>query len=120
MALFRRGIPRRALAGAFLGFVYGGLVMPTGGTQVFFSGVGWVILSISLLFARPISYYVFVAWGILWTAWKGVALYDLVKAGQPWWLGILDVIVPVVILALLSSSGYLDMARQEHAEPVSS
>jgi hypothetical protein len=115
MALFRRGIPRRALVGAFLGFLYGCLIMPTGGTQTFLAGVGWIILSISLLFSRPISYYVFVAWGILWVAWKGVAEYNLLRDGEAWWVGIFDVLVPLACVALLSSSGYLDSAREHDA-----
>lgn len=108
MALFRRGIPRRALVAAFVGFVYGGLVMPTGGTQTFLAGVGWVILSISLLFARPVSYYTFVAWGILWIAWKGVSIF---RGDLDPLLGALDVIVPLVSVGLLSSSGYLENAK---------
>lgn len=111
MALFRRGIPRPALIAAFIGFVYGGLIMPTGGTREFLEGVGWVILSISLLFGRTISYYTYVTWGILWVVWKGVLLFRGEIA--PWYLGIVDVIIPGVSLALISSSGYLDMVRGE-------
>lgn len=109
MALFRRGLPKRAVAGAFVGFLYGILVMPTSGEgwSAVAIGAGWVILSVSLLFGRPLSYYVFLTWAILWIAWKGVLLWR----DQLGFAGVLDVIVPLVAVALLSSSGYLEMTR---------
>lgn len=114
MALFRRDIPRRALIAAFIGFVYGGLVMFVPGTQSLLVGGAWVVLSVSLLFGRSISYYTYVTWAIIWVVWKGVSIYrgDI----TPWYIGLVDVIVPGVSAALISSSGYLEMARGE-AEP---
>lgn len=115
MALFKRGLPRRAVAGAFVGFLYGLLVMPTGfatgSNAVVMAGVGWALLSVALLFGRPFSYYVFLAWALLWIAWKGVLAFRG-QGGHP--LGVaLDIIVPLLALALLSSSGYLESAQRE-------
>ena len=112
MALFRRGLPRRAVAGAFVGFVYGSLllILPAE-LAVRLSGVGWGLLSISLLFARPISYYTWVAWSLLWVAWKGVEVFRGITGVA----GVVDILVPLVALALVSSSGYLEAIRA--AEP---
>lgn len=111
MALFRRGLPKRAVAGAFLGFVYGALLMPLPGTYTFAAGVGWVLLSVGLLFGRPISYYTYVTWALLWMAWRGVLAFQG-AAGHPL-LAIVDVIVPLVSIVLLSSSGYVESVRAE-------
>lgn len=111
MALFRRGIPRRAFAAAALGFLYGVLVMPTGGAPMFAAGAGWAILALSLLFARPISYYAYVTWALLWMAWRGVLAFQ--GQGGPPIAAIVDVGVPLVSIVLLSASGYLEHARAE-------
>jgi hypothetical protein len=112
MALFRRGLPKRAVVAAFLGFVYGALLMPIGGTlQSFLMGAGWVLLSVSLLFGRTLSYYSYVIWALLWMAWRGVLVFQG-KAGNV--LGaVFDVLVPLVSVALLSSSGYVEAVRGE-------
>lgn len=108
MALFRRALPRRAVAGAFVGFLYGALILmlpaPLG---IRLAGVGWGLLSTSLLFARPLSYYTWVVWALLWIAWKGVDAFRGVGGAAAW----IDVIVPLVALALVSSSGYLEAIR---------
>jgi len=112
MPLFRRGLPRRAVAGAFVGFLYGILVMPTGlatgATAVVAAGAGWALLSLALLFGRPFAYYTFLVWALLWIAWKGVLAFREPGLGV-----ILDVIVPLLALALLSSSGYLEALRAQ-------
>lgn len=112
MALFRRGLPRRAVVGAFVGFLYGSLILLLPAPlHVRLSGVGWGLLSISLLFARPFSYYAWVSWALLWVAWKGVEIFrGLVGAA-----GVVDVIVPLLALALVSSSGYLEAIRTTDA-----
>lgn len=85
MPLFRRGLPRRAVAGAFVAFLYGLLVMPTGfatgSMQTAAAGAGWALLSLSLLFGRPFTYYFFLAWALLWIAWKGIVAFRAPRAG---------------------------------------
>ena len=112
MPLFRRGLPRRAVAGALVGFLYGLLVMPTGfatgSTTTTLAGAGWALLSISLLFGRPFSYYTFLVWALLWIAWKGVLAFRAPGIGI-----LLDVVVPLLALALVSSSAYVETARGE-------
>lgn len=113
MALFRRGLPKRAVAGAFIGFLFGVLYMPTGGLQEFLIGAVWVLFSVSLLFGRAFAYYTYVAWALLWMAWRGVAAIQG-KAAQPL-AAVIEVIIPLVSLALLSSSGYVELVREPPA-----
>lgn len=118
MALFRRGLPRRAVAGALVGFLYGLLVMPTAGgltSPVFLAGAGWALLSLSLLFGRPMSYYTFVGWAVLWIAWKGVLAFR--GAGGPLFGVVLDIVVPLLAVALVSGSGYLEFVREPPGAP---
>jgi hypothetical protein len=114
MALFRKGLPKRAVAGAFIGFLFGVLYMPTGGTREFLIGAGWVVLAVSLLFGRPISYYTYVAWSLLWMAWRGVAAFrgqtpNVIAA-------VIEVLIPLASIALLSGSGYLEAVRPADQE----
>lgn len=110
MALFRRGLPRGAVVGAFLGFVYGVIVMPTGGTPMILAGIGWILLSVSLLFGRTYSYFTFIGWALLWAAWKGVLAFR--GAGGPWIGVALDIALPLLAVALLSGSGYLGAVQE--------
>ena len=108
MALFRQGLPKRAVAGAFLGFVFGVLYMPTGGTREFLIGAVWAVFSVSLLFGRTFAYYTYVGWALLWMAWRGVLAFQ----GQVLVLaGVIEVLVPLVSVGLLSSSGYVETVR---------
>lgn len=113
MPLFRRGLPKRAVAAAFLGFLYGVLYMPTGGggMQPFLTGACWVLLSVALLFGRSFSYYSYVTWALLWMVWRGVLAFQG-KVGNPFG-AIFDVLLPLVSVALLSSSGYIETIRQQ-------
>ena len=108
MALFRQGLPRRAVAGAFIGFLFGLAYMPTGGAREFVIGAVWAVLAVSLLFGRPISYYTHIAWGLLWMAWRAVLAF---QGGMHPIAGAIEVLVPLVSIALLSASGYLEAVR---------
>lgn len=113
MVLFRRGLPRRAVVGAFIGFLYGAAIFALPAPMdIRLSGVGWGLLSISLLFARSISYYAWVAWALLWVAWKGVEAFRGVSGTTGW----IDVVIPLVALALVSSSGYLEALQPAEDE----
>lgn len=114
MALFRRGLPKRAVGGAFVGFVFGVLYMPTGGTREFLIGAVWIVLAVSLLFGRAISYYTYVAWALLWMAWRGVAAFRGEAASAL--AAVIEVLVPLASVALLSSSGYLEAVRPRAEE----
>lgn len=105
MTLFRYAIPRRALAGAFLGFLYSVLVLLRGDLL---TASGWLLLAIGLLFAKPIAYYGYVTWAILWMAWRGVLVF---RQQVPMVWGVVDVLVPLLSVALVSSSGYLDVTK---------
>lgn len=112
MPLFHHNLPRRAVAGAFIGFLFGLAYMPTGGTREFVIGAVWAVLSVSLLFGRPVAYYTYLAWALLWMAWRAVLAFQ----GQAHPIaGAIEVIVPLVSVALLSASGYVDTVRD--AEP---
>lgn len=112
MPLFRRGLPRRAVAGAFVGFLYGALLFTLPAAfGIRLAGVGWGLLSVSLLFARTMAYYTWVVWALLWIAWKGLEAFRGVGGKAAW----VDVVVPLVALALVSSSGYLEALRPEDA-----
>lgn len=105
MALFRRGLPRRALVGAFVGFVFGLIVAPSG---LFWAGIAWALLSVALLFARPMAYYAYLTWAILWMAWRGVSAFR----GQTNPIaGMIEVVIPLASVALLSASGYLESTK---------
>lgn len=110
MALFQRGIPRRATLGAFLGFVYSVLLL-TRGEGLGLAAVGWFLLAIGLLFARPVSYYGYVTWALLWLVWRGVIAFRGEVPSLLW--AVVDVAVPLLSIALVSSSGYLEMARED-------
>lgn len=114
MPLFRRGLPKRAVAGAFIGFVFGVLYMPTGGTREFLIGAVWVLFSIALLFGRSFAYYTYVGWALLWMAWRGVAAFQ--GKVHPV-AGIIEVVIPLVSIALLSSSGYVETVRPAEPAP---
>lgn len=113
MALFRRGLPKRAVAGAFLGFLYGIIIMPQPGSVALLAGAGWILLSVGLLFGRPVSYYVFVTWALLWVAWKGVLAFRTFQADAPVLGIVLDILVPLLAVALVSASGYVEAVRSE-------
>lgn len=112
MPLFRRGLPRRAAIAAFIGFVYSVLLLGSELAQGLSPApaIAWFALSIALLFGHAVAYYGFVAWGLLWVAWRGVLAFQG-KAG-PLFGAALDVVVPLVAVALLSSSGYLLVVRE--------
>lgn len=109
MALFRQGLPRRAVVGAFVGFLFGLVYMPTGGTREFVIGAVWVVLAVSLLFGRPLAYYTYVTWALLWMAWRGVLAFQ--GRMQPL-AGVIEVVVPLVSIVLLSASGYVEQVRR--------
>lgn len=109
MALFRQGLPKRAVAGAFVGFLFGALYMPTGGTREFVIGAVWIVLAVSLLFGRAFSYYTYVAWALLWMAWRAVAAFRGEASNV--FAAVIEVVVPLVSVALLSSSGYVEAVR---------
>ena len=102
MALFSRAIPRRAAIGAFVGFLFSLYVLLSG---ELLTAAGWFLLSVSLLFARAISYYVFLVWAVLWVAWRGTIAF---RREIPLWQGAIEVLVPLVAIGLLSSSGYIE------------
>jgi len=106
MALFRQGLPRKATLGAFVGFVYSVIVLIRGD---FGAALGWFLLSISLLFAKPIAYYGFLTWAILWLAWR--ALLTFRGEAGPVLFAVLDVSAPLLAIALVSSAGYLEFVR---------
>ena len=108
MALFRQGLPRRATLGAFLGFLYSILILMRGDLG---AALGWFLLSISLLFAKPFAYYAFLLWGILWLAWRALLVFQG-GAGPIAW-AVVDVLLPLLSLAAVSSSGYLEFVRGE-------
>ena len=111
MALFRKRLPRRAAVAAFIGFVYSVLLLGSELAQGLTPApaIAWFALSIALLFGHAIAYYGFVAWGLLWVAWRGVLAFRG-EAG-PLLGAALDVVVPLVAVGLLSSSGYLAAIR---------
>lgn len=103
MALFSRSLPRRAVLGALVGFLYSLIILLRG---ELLPALGWFLLSIALLFARPISYYGYLTWAILWLVWRGVAAFQGKFVSVA--LAVVDVVVPLLSVALLSSSGYLE------------
>lgn len=113
--MFRRPIPKRALVAAILGALYSFLLIPIPGAYAYFgvnlAGVAWLLLSIGLLFLQPLSYYAYVTWALLWIVWKGVLAWQARS-----WLYALDVVLPLVSLALLTASGYLDAAHEAKAQ----
>lgn len=111
MALFRRGLPRRAVVAAFIGFVYSVLLLVSELAQGLspLPAVAWFALSIALLFSHAIAYYGFLTWAILWIAWRGVKTFRG-EAG-PVLGAIFDVLVPLAAVVLLSSSAYLEFVR---------
>jgi hypothetical protein len=109
MALFRRGIPRRAALGAFAGFLFSLYLLFSGALA---TALGWFLLSVSLLFGRAFSYYVYMVWAILWVAWRGVLTF---RHEIPLWAGAIEVLVPLVSIGLLSSSGYVEAVSEPEA-----
>lgn len=107
MPLFRRSIPRRALVAAVVGFVYGGLLLPTGGLPMALAGLGWGLLAVSLLFAHSFAYYSYLTWALVWMCWRAVLAFQG-KAGHPVGAA-MDVLVPLLSIGLLSASGYLEI-----------
>ncbi|HUR69837.1 MAG TPA: hypothetical protein VM370_11385 [Candidatus Thermoplasmatota archaeon] len=114
--LFRQAIPRRALYGAIVGFVYSLLILPTGTFLgvLYVPAIGWFLLSIALLFARPFAYYTYVTWALLWLVWRGVLAFRG-EAG-PIFAAMLDVAFPLASIGLLSSSGYLEAVAPPEAD----
>ena len=115
MALFRHAIPRRALVGAVVGAVYGFLLLvaiPLDGFPLLPLGlaVGWFLLSIGLLFLQPLSFTAFTSYALLWIVWRGI-LY--VRAGTTPFLQFFadDVLLPLLALILVGTSGYLAHAH---------
>lgn len=111
----RRPIPRRALIAATLGAVYALLILPAPGTVLGISlpGLTWFVLSLSLLFVLPLAFHVYSAWSILWVLYRGVVF---VRAGEIVLLGA-DLVLPLASLALLMTSGYLDVAQRARGRP---
>lgn len=113
--MFRRPIPKRALAAAVLGALYSFVLLPIPGAYTYFginlAGVAWLLLSIGLLFLQPFAYYAFVTWGLVWAVWKSVVAWQARD-----WVYALDVIVPAVAVLLLSASGYLERAHDARAQ----
>lgn len=107
--MFSRPIPRRAMWGALVGFVYAVLLVFIPDVRMKLAAVGWAVLAIALLFARPFAYYTYIAWALVWMAWKAVQAFQ--GEGGPVAAAALDVLVPLASIALLSSSGYLEAVR---------
>lgn len=109
MARLRRPLPRRALLAAALGALYGLTILPAPQTVigVTLPGVTWFVLSLCLLFVLPIAFHVYSAWAILWLLYLGITL---VPAGAllPF---ALHLPLPLASLALLMTSGYLELSR---------
>jgi hypothetical protein len=113
----RRPIPRRALLAATLGALYGLLILPAPETTLGITvyGVTWFVLAATLLFLLPLSYHVYVFWGLLWTVYRGIdnarsGLFSP-SAGAGFVGALLDVGFPIASLALLFRSDYLAAAR---------
>lgn len=111
MVLFKQGIPRRASIGAFLGFLYSILMLTRG---ELLTALGWFLLSISLLFARPFAYYAYVTWALLWLVWRGVLAFQGQVPSVVW--AVVDVLVPLLSIGLVSSSGYLEWTRPDQQD----
>jgi hypothetical protein len=71
-------------------------------------GVGWFLLSVSLLFLVPLAYHAFTIFGLLWAVYEAVLLF---RGGlNPVGLA-LDVLLPAAAVVLVMTSGYLAEAQ---------
>lgn len=101
MALFTKPIPRQAFFAAALGALYSFLLLPT---PLFWAAIGWLLLAVSLLFLRRLSYHAYSIWGLLWVAFRAVNDYRAGEGPATW---ALDVGVPAASVILLVTSKYL-------------
>lgn len=113
MAIFRRPIPRRAFFAAALGALYALLILPPLTPRSAIMAGTWLLLAIGLLFARPLAYHAYSFWGILWVAYRSV-MWFRERTNPAFFL--LDLAVPLVSLALLMTSGYLESLRPQDPE----
>lgn len=114
-------LPRRALLGALLGFLYAITILPnwflgvdasvaaTLGFAVSVFGVVWLLLAFGLLLLRPLFYHIYCAWAILWVVYRGMNLYPAPLAL------VSDAALPLASLVLLMTSGYLPAAEAQRA-----
>ena len=94
-----------------LGALYALLILPAPGAVlgITLPGLTWFVLSLSLLFLLPLAFHVYSAWSILWVLYRGVVF---LRGGDVMLLAV-DLVLPLASLALLMTSGYLDMAQRE-------
>src|SRR5688500_6578033 len=100
MALFKIRLPRRAVAAAALGALYGLLLLPVPSTLggVSAAGVAWFALSLALLFLTPLAYHAFSLWAIVWVVWKSVDAFRAFPGILPL---LLDIGMPAAAFLLL-------------------
>src|SRR5581483_10623115 len=107
MALFRRPIPRRALVGAVIGAVYASLLLlanPNFDLLPLGLAVGWLLLSVGLLFLQPFAFTAFTAYAILWLVWRSISYAR--SSGVPFVeFFVNDALIPLLALILVGSSG---------------
>lgn len=110
MPLFSRPIPRRAFAGAALGALYGLLILPAPETTlgITLPGLAWFLLSMSLLFLRPLAYHAHTFWGLVWIVWRVVSFFR--EPVHPL-AAALDLGLAGASVALVMTSSYLEAAR---------
>jgi hypothetical protein len=92
--------------------LYSFLILPTDAnvTGINPVGVGWFLLSISLLFLVPLAYHAFTIFGLLWAVYEGVTV---ARGNLP---AIFDVGVALGAVALVMTSGYLHEANEAQGE----
>lgn len=118
MALFPRGVPRRATLGALVGTVYACLLLLAMPMDSFplvplALATGWFLLSVGLLFLQPMSFTAFTAYAILWIVWRAVVYARNVATVGFLEFFVNDALLPLLALVLVGSSGY--MAAAHHA-----